>query len=78
MTTPPEHIEIDGVPAADPGLLAALMSGFGHFTAMQVRDGRVKGPSSTGAPRRTSSTWAASARATTARRPYAPATTRPR
>ncbi len=43
MTTPPEHIEIDGVPAADPGLLAALMSGFGHFTAMQVRDGRVKG-----------------------------------
>ncbi|MCX4980763.1 aminotransferase class IV [Streptomyces sp. NBC_00572] len=43
MTTPPAHIEIDGVPAADPGLLAALMTGFGHFTAMQVRDGRVKG-----------------------------------
>ncbi|MFD3532184.1 aminotransferase class IV [Streptomyces sp. NPDC058664] len=43
MTTPPEHIEIDGVPAADPALLATLMSGFGHFTAMQVRDGRVKG-----------------------------------
>ncbi|WP_137994705.1 aminotransferase class IV [Streptomyces vilmorinianum] len=43
MTTPPPHIEIDGVPAADPGLLATLMSGFGHFTAMQVRDGRVQG-----------------------------------
>ncbi|MFF3836519.1 aminotransferase class IV [Streptomyces sp. NPDC001930] len=43
MTTPPPYIEIDGVPAADPGLLAALMTGFGHFTAMQVRDGRVKG-----------------------------------
>ncbi|MFE1902498.1 aminotransferase class IV [Streptomyces gardneri] len=43
MTTPPTHIEIDGIPAGDPELLAALMSGFGHFTAMQVRDGRVKG-----------------------------------
>ncbi|WP_426403531.1 aminotransferase class IV [Streptomyces sp. R-07] len=43
MTTPPAHIEIDGTPAADPELLATLMSGFGHFTAMQVRDGRVKG-----------------------------------
>ncbi|MFH9722008.1 aminotransferase class IV [Streptomyces sp. NPDC017254] len=43
MTTPPPHIEIDGVTATDPGLLAALMTGFGHFTAMQVRDGRVKG-----------------------------------
>lgn len=43
MTTPPPHIEIDGVPAADPELLATLMSGFGHFTAMQVRDGRVRG-----------------------------------
>ncbi|MFF2776540.1 aminotransferase class IV [Streptomyces sp. NPDC058052] len=49
MTTPPvptpasAHIEIDGVPAADPGVLAAVMGGHGHFTAMQVRDGRVKG-----------------------------------
>ncbi|WP_395360492.1 aminotransferase class IV [Streptomyces sp. YH02] len=43
MTTPTPHIEIDGAPATDPGLLAALMTGFGHFTAMQVRDGRVKG-----------------------------------
>ncbi|MFJ5829741.1 aminotransferase class IV [Streptomyces sp. NPDC093089] len=43
MTTPPPYIEIDGAPAADPELLAAVMTGFGHFTAMQVRDGRVKG-----------------------------------
>ncbi|MFD4316151.1 aminotransferase class IV [Streptomyces sp. NPDC058548] len=43
MTTAPPYIEIDGVPAAEPGLLAALMTGFGHFTALQVRDGRVKG-----------------------------------
>ncbi|WP_282695163.1 aminotransferase class IV [Streptomyces sp. CC208A] len=47
MTTSPApaavHIEVDGVPAADPGALAAAMSGYGHFTAMQVRDGRVKG-----------------------------------
>ncbi|MFE5794754.1 aminotransferase class IV [Streptomyces sp. NPDC056503] len=39
----PAHIEVDGVPATDPGVLAAVMSGYGHFTAMQVRDGRVKG-----------------------------------
>ncbi|MFE7805175.1 aminotransferase class IV [Streptomyces sp. NPDC057430] len=43
MTTPLPHIEIDGVPAADPALLAGLLSGFGHFTAMQVRGGRVRG-----------------------------------
>ncbi|GGR31118.1 aminotransferase class IV [Streptomyces roseolus] len=43
MTTSPAHIEIDGVPAADPASLAAVLSGYGHFTAMQVRDGRVKG-----------------------------------
>ncbi|MEU5216099.1 aminotransferase class IV [Streptomyces sp. NPDC020807] len=41
MTSP--YIEIDGTPAPDPALLATLMSGFGHFTAFQVRDGRVKG-----------------------------------
>ncbi|MFF8836875.1 aminotransferase class IV [Streptomyces sp. NPDC015130] len=40
---PPVHVEVDGAPAADPELLATLVSGFGHFTAMQVRDGRVKG-----------------------------------
>ncbi|MBD0708064.1 MULTISPECIES: aminotransferase class IV [unclassified Streptomyces] len=43
MTTPPEHLAIDGTPSADPALLATLMSGYGHFTAMQVRGGRVKG-----------------------------------
>ncbi|MFI2734174.1 aminotransferase class IV [Streptomyces sp. NPDC018711] len=43
MTAPSPHTEIDGVPATDPELLAALLSGYGHFTAMQVRDGRVKG-----------------------------------
>ncbi|MFI1809690.1 aminotransferase class IV [Streptomyces sp. NPDC020422] len=41
--TPALHIEVDGSPAADPELLATLMSGYGHFTAMQVRDGRVQG-----------------------------------
>jgi branched-subunit amino acid aminotransferase/4-amino-4-deoxychorismate lyase len=36
------HIEIDGVPpAAD--LLWATVSAYGHFTAMQVRDGRTRG-----------------------------------
>ncbi|MFF7774593.1 aminotransferase class IV [Streptomyces tanashiensis] len=43
MTTPRPYIEIDGTPAAEPALFAALLTGFGHFTAMQVRDGRVKG-----------------------------------
>ncbi|MEU2430380.1 aminotransferase class IV [Streptomyces sp. NPDC007861] len=39
------YIEIDGCPAADaaPAALAVLQSGYGHFTAMQVRDGRVRG-----------------------------------
>ncbi|MER7515697.1 aminotransferase class IV [Streptomyces sp. NPDC126499] len=40
---PPLRIEVDGEPAADPELLATLMSGYGHFTAMQVRGGRVRG-----------------------------------
>ncbi|MFF4171919.1 aminotransferase class IV [Streptomyces sp. NPDC001744] len=50
MTLPPPspagdraHVEADGVPVTDPGLLGALMSGYGHFTAMQVRDGAVRG-----------------------------------
>ncbi|MEV4948518.1 aminotransferase class IV [Streptomyces sp. NPDC053755] len=43
MTTAPVHVEIDGSPASDPALSATLMSGYGHFTAMQVRDGRVRG-----------------------------------
>ncbi|MFI8822635.1 aminotransferase class IV [Streptomyces sp. NPDC053431] len=42
-TVPALHIEVDGVPVADPELLATVMSGYGHFTAMQVRDGRVRG-----------------------------------
>ncbi|MEU6930630.1 aminotransferase class IV [Streptomyces sp. 2RAF24] len=41
--TPALYVEVDGAPAADPELLATLMSGYGHFTAMQVRDGRVQG-----------------------------------
>ncbi|GGU08323.1 MULTISPECIES: aminotransferase class IV [Streptomyces] len=43
MTTPPPYIEIDGSPAADPALLESLMTGYGHFTAAQVREGRVQG-----------------------------------
>lgn len=43
MTTPDPHIEIDGSPATDPEVLASLLSGFGHFTAAQVRDGRMQG-----------------------------------
>ncbi|MFJ3902402.1 aminotransferase class IV [Streptomyces sp. NPDC090025] len=37
------HLSVDGAPVGDPALLATLMSGYGHFTAMQVRDGRVRG-----------------------------------
>jgi branched-subunit amino acid aminotransferase/4-amino-4-deoxychorismate lyase len=36
------HIEIDGVPAA-PEQLWETTSGYGHFTAMQVRDGKARG-----------------------------------
>ncbi|MFE5485240.1 aminotransferase class IV [Streptomyces sp. NPDC056527] len=43
MTTPAPHIEIDGAPATDPALLASVLTGYGHFTATQVRDGRVQG-----------------------------------
>lgn len=48
MTTSPRpqdlYVEIDGAPSAtEPGVLASLMSGYGHYTAMQVRDGRVQG-----------------------------------
>ncbi|MBT2440126.1 aminotransferase class IV [Streptomyces sp. ISL-36] len=39
----PVHIEVDGSPAAATALLASLMTGYGHFTAMQVREGRVRG-----------------------------------
>ncbi|MGW7364105.1 aminotransferase class IV [Streptomyces sp. NPDC054841] len=46
MTTAPTvYIEIDGRPVAesDPDLLPVLQGGYGHFTAMQVRGGRVRG-----------------------------------
>lgn len=38
----PYRLELDGVP---PGVeeLGAALGGYGHFTAMQVRDGRVRG-----------------------------------
>ncbi|MFE9553082.1 aminotransferase class IV [Streptomyces sp. NPDC006692] len=42
MTLP--YVEIDGRPAdAENLLIPALTGGYGHFTAMQVRDGRVRG-----------------------------------
>jgi len=37
------HIEIDGRGATVEQLSAAAPAGYGHFTAMQVRDGRVRG-----------------------------------
>ncbi|WP_406860789.1 aminotransferase class IV [Streptomyces sp. HUAS MG47] len=43
MTITPVHVEIDGRPVADPALTASLMSGYGHFTALQVRGGRTRG-----------------------------------
>jgi branched-subunit amino acid aminotransferase/4-amino-4-deoxychorismate lyase len=36
------RVEIDGVPPSAERLLA-VVSGYGHFTAMQVRDGKVRG-----------------------------------
>ncbi|MDX2918929.1 MULTISPECIES: aminotransferase class IV family protein [Streptomyces] len=45
MTTqpPPPHIEFDGLPATEETLRIPALYGFGHFTALQVRDGRVRG-----------------------------------
>lgn len=37
------RIEIDGRPADGDGLRSAALSGFGHFTAMQVRGRKVRG-----------------------------------
>ncbi|WP_433273271.1 aminotransferase class IV [Actinosynnema sp. CS-041913] len=37
------RIEIDGGPATAEGLALGALSNYGHFTAMQVRDRRVKG-----------------------------------
>jgi len=36
-------VEVDGAPASQAQLRAAALSGYGHFTAMQVRDRRVRG-----------------------------------
>jgi branched-subunit amino acid aminotransferase/4-amino-4-deoxychorismate lyase len=41
MSTP--VIEIDGAPADLAALRAVVLGGYGHFTAMQVRDGRTRG-----------------------------------
>jgi len=46
MTTNPAgavQVEIDGVTASPGQLRAAVLGGYGHFTAMQVRRGRVRG-----------------------------------
>jgi branched-subunit amino acid aminotransferase/4-amino-4-deoxychorismate lyase len=37
------RVEIDGAPASADQLRAAFLGSFGHFTAMQVRDGAVRG-----------------------------------
>ncbi|WP_405684964.1 aminotransferase class IV family protein [Streptomyces sp. NBC_01387] len=37
------HIEIDGRPVPDESLRTPALDNYGHFTAMQVRDGRVRG-----------------------------------
>ena len=38
-----ERVEIDGVTPAPDQLQARMLHGYGHFTAMQVRGGRVRG-----------------------------------
>lgn len=47
MTTPAAaplpYAEFDGHPATEDDLRTAAFSGYGHFTAMQVRGGRVRG-----------------------------------
>jgi branched-subunit amino acid aminotransferase/4-amino-4-deoxychorismate lyase len=40
---PPPHIEINGRPATPGRLAAKALIHYGHFTAMQVRSGRVRG-----------------------------------
>ena len=37
------RLEVNGASPANDELRALLLSGYGHFTAMQVRDGRVRG-----------------------------------
>ncbi|MEU2670248.1 aminotransferase class IV family protein [Streptomyces sp. NPDC007164] len=47
MTTPPHqpfpYAEFDGRPATEADLRIPAFLGYGHFTAMQVRDGKVRG-----------------------------------
>jgi branched-subunit amino acid aminotransferase/4-amino-4-deoxychorismate lyase len=43
VITSTARIEIDGASASEQQLRAAVLSGYGHFTAMQVRDRRVRG-----------------------------------
>ncbi|MET9556710.1 aminotransferase class IV [Streptomyces sp. NPDC006645] len=38
-----EVVEVNGEPATEAALRVPALSGYGHFTAMQVRDGRVRG-----------------------------------
>lgn len=40
---PLPHVEMDGHPATEEDLRVPALFGFGHFTAMQVRDGKVRG-----------------------------------
>lgn len=46
VTSSPAHaarVEVDGAPASAEQLRAVALGGFGHFTAMQVRSGAVRG-----------------------------------
>ncbi|MET9942959.1 aminotransferase class IV, partial [Streptomyces halstedii] len=40
---PLPYVEMDGHPATEDDLRVPALFGFGHFTAMQVRDRRVRG-----------------------------------
>lgn len=42
-SVPPLYVECEGRPATEADLRTAAFSGFGHFTAMQVRGGAVRG-----------------------------------
>ncbi|WP_249375526.1 hypothetical protein [Streptomyces sp. I05A-00742] len=40
---PAPHIEVDGRPVPADPLFLSLLGGYGHMTAMEIRDGRVRG-----------------------------------
>ncbi|WP_411112813.1 aminotransferase class IV [Streptomyces sp. 029-5] len=42
-TAPPLLIEVDGRPATEADLRLRALDTYGHFTALQIRDGRVRG-----------------------------------